>query len=176
MPSCPTLQYSWHGIACSPGWSNRVRTSATKPGITMLLTLVPVTRKPCTTSGLVTRNTTRVSVGTTMHGGTKEYCCAMTCTTADPSGSSSVPRLPSMNSPVRCRRLASIVSTFDGGCAAQCTLATTITANTRSTTAPTTYVQRRSASSMTSGDGAFASSANGASREEDEHEEREPDY
>ena len=27
-----------------------------------------------------------------------------------------------MNSPARCRLLASIVSTFDGGCAAQCTL------------------------------------------------------
>ena len=67
----------------------------------MLFTLVPATRKPCTTSGLVTRNTTRVSVGTTMHCGTKEYCCAMTRTTADPSGRISVPRFPSMNSPDR---------------------------------------------------------------------------
>ena len=31
------------------------------PGTTMVLTLVPVMRKPCTTSGLVTRNTTGVS-------------------------------------------------------------------------------------------------------------------
>ena len=48
-----------------------------------------------------------------MHPGTKEYCCAMTRTIADPSGCICVPRLASMNSPARCRRLASIVSTFE---------------------------------------------------------------
>ena len=86
----------------------------------MLLTLVPAIRKPCTTSGLVTRKTTGVSVGTTMHGGTKEYCCAITRTTAEPSACIAVPRLASMNSPDRCSVLASMVSTFDGGWRVQC--------------------------------------------------------
>src|SRR4051812_27144065 len=67
-----------------------------------------------------------------------------------------------------------MASTFDGGCAAQCTPARTITANTKTTTPATTYAHRRSASSMMSAFAALESSANGASRQEDEHEEREP--
>ena len=85
MPSCPTLQYSWHGIRWSPGVANRVRTSETNPGTTMALTFVPAIRNPCTTSGLVTRNTIIVFAGTAMQRGIKEYCRAMTRTTIEPS-------------------------------------------------------------------------------------------
>src|SRR5262245_1871200 len=175
MSACPTLQYSWHGMRCSPGLSNRVRTSATNPGTTMVFTLVPAMRNPCTTSGLVTRNTTRVSAGTTMHCGTKEYCCASTRTIADPSARIAVPRLASMNSPARWRRLASIVSTFEGGWAAQCRPVKMITANRKTTTSATTRAHRRSDGSTPSMEGAFALSVNDASRQEHEHEEGDPD-
>ncbi len=58
--------------ACAP--------RTTKPGTHHALTLVPAIRKPWITSGLVARMTTCVSVGTTMHCGTNEYCCASTRT------------------------------------------------------------------------------------------------
>src|SRR5215471_3376937 len=141
----------------------------------MVFTLVPAMRNPCTTSGLVARNTTGVSVGTTMHAGTKEYCCASTRTIADPSGCIAVPRFVSMNSPARCKRLASIVSTFDGGCAAQCRLVRVITAKRKATTSATAKVHRRSDRSTLSMPPALAVSANRASRKEDEHVERKPD-
>src|SRR5215471_11063666 len=141
----------------------------------MVFTFVPATRNPCTTSGLVTRNTTLVSVGTTMHAGTKEYCCASTRTTAEPSGCRVVPRFASMNSPARCSRLASIASTFEGGCAAQCRLVKTITAKRKTTTNDTTQAHRRSDPSTTWRACVLADSANRASRKENEHVEREPD-
>ena len=80
-----------------------------------------------------------------------------------------------MNSPDKCNRLGSIVSTFEGGCAAQCTPIPTIAASTKNTTAATTYAHRRSASSMTSEVEAFDISANGASRQKHEDEEGDPE-
>src|SRR6516165_6549174 len=74
MPSWPTLQNSWQGIRRSPGASKRAPRLETYPGTSIRLMLVPSIRKPCTTSALVARNVTDVSVGTTMQDGVKEYC------------------------------------------------------------------------------------------------------
>jgi hypothetical protein len=50
------------------------------------LMLVPVIRKPCTTSALVARNVIGVSVGTRMHCGVNEYCWPTARTVTEPSG------------------------------------------------------------------------------------------
>ena len=47
MPSWPLPQYSWQGIACSPGLRNVVVNVATNPGTSITLALVSATRKPC---------------------------------------------------------------------------------------------------------------------------------
>jgi len=80
--------------------------------------LLPVIRKPCTTSALVVRNVIGVSAGTTMQDGVKEYCWPIPRTVMEPSGSSALPRLLSMNSPRRCKVRGSTISTRLCGIAA----------------------------------------------------------
>ena len=65
-----------------------------------------VDQKPCTTSALVTRNVMGVSAGTRMHCGVKEYCWPIARTVTEPSGSTALPRLLSMNSPRQMQRAA----------------------------------------------------------------------
>ena len=83
----------------------------------MVLTLVPAIRKPCTTSGLVARKTTGAPAGTTMHCGTNEYCCAITRTTTEPSACDRGAEVGLHEFAGQVQRLASTVSTFDGGAA-----------------------------------------------------------
>src|SRR5262249_46658695 len=97
------------------GRVNRVRTSATKPGTTMVLTLVDGNRKPWITSALVRRNFTGVSTATLVQYGVNPYCPAIRRTVREPSGSCAVPRLLSANSPPRCNAVGSMVSTLLGG-------------------------------------------------------------
>ena len=66
---------------------------------------------PCTTSALVARSVIGVCAGTRMHAGVKEYCWPMARTVTAPSASSTLPRFGSTNSPARCSRVGSIVST-----------------------------------------------------------------
>jgi hypothetical protein len=65
----------------------------------MPLMLVPVIRNPCTTSELVARKMIGVPAGTSMHCGVKENCCPTARTVTEPSASTALPRLLSMNSP-----------------------------------------------------------------------------
>src|SRR5215471_8002529 len=109
-----------------PGRVKLVRTSATKPGITIVFTLVAGSRKPWMTSVLVRRNFTGVSTGTCRQSGTKPYCCAISRTVTEPSGSTAVPRLLSANSPPRCNVVGSTVSTLLGGLSAWVTPVTTM--------------------------------------------------
>ena len=99
---------------------------ATKPGMSMVLALVVPTTKPWMASVAVPRKVTGISAGTTMHCGSNEYCCAISRTMTLPSASSVVPRLLSTNSPERCSVFTSMVSTREGGMAAQCRPVTTI--------------------------------------------------
>src|ERR1700719_1490322 len=166
-----------------PGRLKRVRTSATKPGITIVLMLVAGSRKPWITSVLVRRNLTGVSTGTLAQSGTKAYCCAISLTVTDPSGSLAVPRLLSANSPPRCSVVGSMVSTLLGGLSAWVTPVTTIITIMTASMVPIRMNQCRSVratscSGMTpSGSGrssGFSISANGPSRHEQKEIEGEP--
>src|SRR6516164_10659546 len=99
----------------SPVWGNSVYTCATKPGTTMVFTLVPVIRMPWMTSGVVKRRVTRRFCGTEMQRGTNMNCVATTRTVTPPAESTVVPRFCSANSPDRCNVLGSIRSTLLGG-------------------------------------------------------------
>src|SRR5262249_15468222 len=161
-----------------PGRVNRVRTSATKPGTTIVLTLVEGNRKPWTTSALVRRNFTGVSTAILVQSGANPYCPATKRTVSDPSRSCAVPRLLSANSPPRCNVVGSIVSTLLGGCIALVTRGTPTTAIIKASM-PTMTLSRRfsvratiSAGTTPSGNGRWRKSgsvsANGASRQEQE--------
>src|SRR6516165_9923203 len=99
----------------SPAWVNSVYTCATKPGTTMVFTLVPVMSRPWTTSGAAKRRVTRRPRGTAMQRGTNMNCVAMTRTVTPPSAPTVVPRFCSANSPDRCSVLGSMSSTLLGG-------------------------------------------------------------
>src|ERR1700758_2743554 len=165
-----------------PGRAKRVRTSATKPGITIVLTLVEGSKNPWITSGAVRRNLTGVSTGTCAPPGPNAYCSATILTVTAPSGSAAVPRLLSTNSPPRCSVVGSMVSTLLGGLSAWVTPVTTMTTiMTASIVAMRTSqrfsVRATSCSGMIpsgSGLGGFVMSANGSSRHEQEEIEREP--
>ena len=64
---------------------NSVCTCATKPGTTMVLTLVPVISRPWITSGEAKRSVTRRFAGTAMHCGTNMNWVAMARTVTLPS-------------------------------------------------------------------------------------------
>src|ERR1700745_996867 len=81
----------------------------------MTLTLVPVTRKPGTTSALTARMVTGVFTGTLITEGENENCWRTSLTTAEPSGCMAVPRLDSTNSPARWIWSDWILSKLDGG-------------------------------------------------------------
>ena len=138
MPSWPEPQYSWQGMACSPGFLKVVVKVATYPGTSITFALVLATTKPWIASVLVPRKVTGIPAGTSRHAGWKEYCWAMRRTTTLPSAPTLVPRLPSTNSPLRCSVRGSIVSTRDGGIAAQCRPVTTITTTSEPMTSATT--------------------------------------
>src|SRR5262249_52190796 len=112
---CPIPQNSWHGIRCSPGSRNVVRTVVTYPGTTIALTFVPWTMKPCTTSALARRNVTGLPAGTTRQFGINAYCCATTRTSAEPPGGIRVPILAWENPPPWSSEVESIASTGEGG-------------------------------------------------------------
>src|SRR5215510_15732289 len=136
--------------------------------------------KPCTTSALARRKVTGLPAGTTRQFGINAYCCATTCTTAEPSGAITVPRLASENSPPLCSEVESIVSTCDGGCQPQCTLVYTTTTTSRTMIAVTKATQSRSlASARLSPEGGSLAvpliSANWTSRQESEEIECKPD-
>src|SRR5262249_29977790 len=166
-----------------PGRVNRVRTSETKPGTTIVLTLVDGSRKPWTTSALVRRNFTGVSTATLVHSGANPYWPATRRTVSDPSCSCAVPRLLSANSPPRCNVTGSMVSTLLGGWIAWVIPVTTTIAIIKASIPTITASQRFSvratisAGTMPSGNGRRKSgcvSANGASRQEQEEVEGEP--
>jgi hypothetical protein len=81
----------------------------------MVLMLVTGSRKPCTTSVLVSRNLIGVLAATLTQSGTKPYWSATSRAVSDPSCSCAVPRLLSANSPPRWRVVGSILSTLLGG-------------------------------------------------------------
>src|SRR5262249_43424690 len=168
-----------------PGLVKRVRTSATKPGMTIVLTLVDGNRKPWITSVLVKRNFTGVSTATFVQAGANPNCPAPNLTVSDPSRSCAVPRLLSANSPPRCNVVGSIVSTLLGGPIAWVMPVSTTTAIITISIASMTPSQRfsvratTSAGTMLSGigrcRGSGCVSANGTSRQEQEEIEAEPD-
>src|SRR4051794_37650530 len=168
-----------------PGRVNRVRTSATKPGTTIVLTLVDGNRKPWITSVLVKRNFTGVSTATFVQAGANPYCPPINRTVSEPSRSCAVPRLLSANSPPRCNVVGSIVSTLLGGEIAWVMPVSTTTAIITTSIATMTPSQRlsvratTSAGTMPSGNerwrGSGCVSANGTSRQEQEEIEGEPD-
>src|SRR5271156_3113652 len=167
-----------------PGWAKLVRTSATKPGTTIVLTLVSGSRKPCTTSALVSRNFTGVSTGTLTQCGTKSYCSPMSRTVAEPSGSIAVPRLLSTNSPPRWSVSGSITSTLLDGCNPPATPVMTMTVIITTSIAAMIMAQWLSVRVTTvsgttpSGSGRCSGfdggSANGSSRQKEEEIERHP--
>src|SRR5215468_10196263 len=168
-----------------PGLVNWVRTSATKPGTTIVLTLVDGSRKPWSTSVLVRRNFTGVSAATFVHSGVNPYCPATNRVVSEPSRSCAVPRLLSANSPPRCKVVGSIVSTLLGGEIAWVMPVNTTTAIITTSIVTMTPSQRfsvratTSAGTMPSGKGRCGGSgcvsANGTSRQEQEEVEGEPD-
>src|SRR5262245_12269587 len=168
-----------------PGLVNRVRTSATKPGTTIVLTLVDGSRKPWITSVLVKRNFTGVSTATFVQSGANPNCPAINRTVCEPSRSCAVPRLLSANSPPRCNVVGSIVSTLLGGEIAWVMPVSTTTAIITISIATMTASQRfsvrptTSAGTMPSGKGRCGGSeyvsANGTTRQEQEEIEAEPD-
>src|SRR5262245_61929683 len=167
-----------------PGLANRVRTSATKPGTTIVFTLVDGNRKPWMTSVLVRRNFTGVSTATFVQSGANPNCPPIKRTVSEPSRSCAVPRLLSANSPPRCNVVGSIVSTLLGGPIAWVMPVSTTTAIITISIATMTLSQRRSvrattsAGTMSSGNGPCRGSecvsANGTSRQEQEEIEGEP--
>src|SRR3954447_9919771 len=116
---------------------NSEYTWATKPGTTMVFTLVPVIRRPWTTSGVAKRRVTRRPYGTAMQRGTNMNCVAMTRTVTPPSAPTVVPRLCSANSPDRCSVLGSIRSTLLGGFMSAVSAVNTITPRTAAMSTPT---------------------------------------
>src|SRR5262245_33913092 len=168
-----------------PGLANRVRTSATKPGTTIVLTLVDGSRKPWITSMLVRRNFTGVSAATFVHSGVNPYCPPTNRVVSEPSRSCAVPRLLSANSPPRCNVVGSIVSTLLGGEIAWVMPVSTTTPIITISIATMTPSQRfsvratTSAGTMPSGKGrcrgSGGESANGTPRQEQEKIEGEPD-
>src|SRR5215510_1291879 len=168
-----------------PGLENRVRTSATKPGTTIVLTLVEGSRKPWITSVLVRRNFTGVSTATFEQSGANPNCPPINRTVSEPSRSCAVPRLLSANSPSRCNVVGSIVSTLLGGEIAWVMPVSTTTAIITISIATMTPSQRfsvratTSAGTIASGNGRCRGSgcvsANGTSRQEQEEIEGEPD-
>src|SRR5262249_25557641 len=168
-----------------PGLVKRVRTSATKPGMTIVLTLVDGNRKPWITSVLVKRNFTGVSTATFVQAGANPNCPAPNRAVSEPSRSCAVPRLLSANSPPRCNVVGSIVSTLLGGEIAWVMPVSTTTAIITISNATMTPSQRfsvratTSAGTMSSGNrrsrGSGCASANGPSRQEQEEIEGEPD-
>src|SRR5262245_31611978 len=167
-----------------PGRLKLVRTSATKPGTTMVFTLVAGSRKPWTTSVAVRRNFTGVSTGTCVQSGTKAYCSATILTVTEPSGSTAVPRLLSANSPPRCNVVGSTVSTLLGGFSAWVTPVTTMIAIMAASMMSMVTSQRLSVRAICSSEispsgsgrvsGLSMVSANGASRHEQEEVEEQP--
>src|SRR5208282_474272 len=115
----------------------------------MALVFVLCTKKPCTTSALVSRKRTGVEAGTTAHCGTNVYCSAIMRTVIEPSGSTAEPRLLSTNSPCRCRVAGSMVSTSLKGCSICPMPVRTITASITPSIAAMTRNHRRSVLTMT---------------------------
>src|SRR5271163_2324419 len=115
----------------------------------MALVFVLCTKKPCTTSALVSRKRTGVEAGTTAHCGTNMYCSAIMRTVTEPSGSVAEPRLLSTNSPCRCNVAGLMVSTSLKGCNICETPVRTITASITPSMPAMTKSQRRSVLSMT---------------------------
>src|SRR5215470_15136086 len=167
-----------------PGLVNRVRTSATKPGTTIVLTLVDGSRNPWITSVLVRRNFTGVSTATFVQSGVNPYCPATNRVVSEPSCSCAVPRLLSANSPPRCNVVGSIVSTLLGGPIAWVIPVNTTTAIITISIVTMTPSQRFSVRATTSAGtmpsrngrcrGSGCVSANGTSRQEQEEIEGEP--
>src|SRR5580704_228777 len=146
--------------------------------------LVLVTRKPCTTSALVARNVMGVSVGTSRHCGVNEYCCATMRTVTEPSASTALPRLLSINSPLTLSVSGRIVSTREGGIIAQWRPVKITIATSTLTMITITVAHLRSMRAAMSSDDNLGSvliawfslngSLNDAAWQEDEKIEREP--
>src|SRR5271165_2390944 len=115
----------------------------------MALVFVLCTKKPCTTSALVSRKRTGVEAGRTTHCGTNIYCSAIMRTVIEPSGSTAEPRLLSTNSPWRCKVAGLMVSTSLKGCSICETPVSTITASITPSMPAMPKSQRRSVLSMT---------------------------
>ena len=91
-------------------------TWATKPGTTMVFTLVPVIEKTMDdVRASRSAGVTRRPYGTAMQRGTNMNWVAMTRTVTPPSAPTVVPKFCSANSPDRCSVLGSIRSTLLGG-------------------------------------------------------------
>jgi hypothetical protein len=112
--------------------------------MTMVFTFVPATMNPWITSGLTARMVTGRSAGTGMQRGMKANCVATSRTMAEPSGSSSVPRLASLNSPLWCTVCGLMISTLLGGWRMSAALDTTTTAMITATAAATAAPHRSS--------------------------------
>src|SRR6516162_338499 len=170
---CPKPQNSWQGISKSPVVRNTVCTWLTKPGTTIVLTFVPETKMPWITSGLAKRKVTSRSAGTTTHGGTKANCVATMRVVTWPFCSTRVPRLGSVNSPVKCRVLGSIRSRFEGGLRCRASAANTVSPNMIRTNRLTQTAQRVS-ERWTSCSLAAIGSPHHAAREIDQQVDQQP--
>src|SRR5262249_33657020 len=121
----------------SPPRVNVVYTCETKPGTTMVFTLVPVISRPWTTSGVAKRSVTRRPCGTARQRGTNMNCVAMARTVTPPSAPTVVPRFCSANSPERCSVFGSMCSTLLGGFMSLLSAVNTIMPRTAATSTPT---------------------------------------
>src|SRR5215831_20121134 len=99
---------------------------------------------PWITSGLAKRKVTSRSGGTTTHCGTKANCVATMRVVTWPFCSTRVPRLGSVNSPVRCRVVGSIRSRFEGGLRFRARAANSVSPKMMTTTTLTAAAQRSS--------------------------------
>src|SRR6516164_2753227 len=128
---------------------------------------------PWITSGLAKRKVTSRSAGTTTHGGTKANCVATIRVVTWPFCSIRVPRLGSVNSPLRWRVAGSIRSRFDGGLRCRARAANRVSPKTIRTNTLTATAQR-SSERWTSCSVAPIGSPDHAAREIDQEVDQDP--
>src|SRR4029077_14827468 len=119
------------------------------------------------------RNVTSCASGTTMHCGTNANWVATMRTVTRPFVSTRVPRLGSVNSPVRCRVFGSIRSRFDGGLRCNASAANNVSPKMM-TTKPLTAAAQRSSERTTSCSVHAIGSADHTARQIDEQVDQEP--
>src|SRR5450432_1321511 len=118
-----------------------------------------------------------------MHCGVNEYCCPMARTVTEPSGSTALPRLLSMNSPAMCRVRGSAVSIRACGMMAWWMPAYAAMTTSRAMIAAEIAPQRRSTRAAASAPpcseacviGTAIASWHGSARQENQQVEGEPE-